>query len=113
MNKELVIQARKLVSKDIQFIKKLISDNPDWHRTRISKEICKIWNWYTPYGQMKDMACRSMLYKLEKSGYITLPPSHNPNINTYRNKPIQPVLHSTNHFLPRLYLFCEKYLIYS
>jgi len=44
MNKEMVIQGHKLVPKDIRFINKLISDNPSWHRTKLSKEIYKIWN---------------------------------------------------------------------
>jgi hypothetical protein len=47
--------------------------NPEWHRTRLSKEICKEWQWKTLNGQLKDMACRTMLRKLEKSKIITLP----------------------------------------
>lgn len=96
MNKEMVVQARKITPEDIQFINKFIADNPSWHRTRISKEICKIWNWYTPYGQMKDMACRTMLLKLEKSGYITLPPLKRIKTNSYRKKAIEPALHTTD-----------------
>jgi len=45
---------------------------------------------------MKDMACRTLLLKLECSGYITLLPSQNPKINSYRNKEIQYVLHSSD-----------------
>ena len=92
MNKEMVIQARKLFPKDILFINKLISDNSSWHRTRLSKEICKIWNWYTPYGQMKDMACRTMLLKLDKLGYIKLPPLKRKSPG---RKTIIPALHTT------------------
>ena len=86
MKKKMVIQGRKLSSDDIQFIKKFIANHPNWKRTPISKEICKKWNWYTSYGQMKNMDCRTMLLKLEKSGYITLPSSQNPNINIYRTQ---------------------------
>lgn len=96
MNKEMVVQARKITPEDIQFINKFIADNPSWHRTKISKEICKIWNWYTPYGQMKDMACRTMLLKLEKSGYVTLPPLKRIKTHSYRKKPIEPALHTTD-----------------
>ena len=95
MKKEMIIQGRKLFPEDIQFIKKFISDNPNLKRTPISKEICKKWKWYTSYGQLKDMACRTMLYKLEKLGYIILPPSTNPNINKLRTKLNKPALHST------------------
>ncbi|KKK49864.1 hypothetical protein LCGC14_3130750, partial [marine sediment metagenome] len=53
-------------------------------------------NWYTPYGQIKDMACRTLLLKLQRLDRITLPPSQNPKINSYRNKEIQYVLHSND-----------------
>lgn len=32
-----------------------------------------MWNWYSPVGQMKDMACRDLLLKLEQQGQIVLP----------------------------------------
>lgn len=99
MRKEMVIQARKLFPKDIRFIEKLIADNPSWHRTKLSKEICKIWNWYTPYGQMKDMACRTMLLKLEKLGYVTLPPLKR---NSPGRKPVIPALHTTTPVISKL-----------
>ena len=96
MNKVMVIQGLKLTPDDIKFIKKLIANNPTWNRTQISKQICKQWNWYTPYGQMKDMACRTLLLKLEKLGFISLPSSQNSDINFYRTQSIQYVLHQTN-----------------
>jgi hypothetical protein len=71
----IVCQGRELREEDIRFIKKLIALNPRWLRTKISKELCRLWDWYTPYGQMKDMACRTMLTKLEQAGLINLPPS--------------------------------------
>jgi len=37
-------------------------------------ELCRLWNWYSPVGQMKDMACRDLLLKLERQGQIVLPP---------------------------------------
>ena len=44
-------------------IKSLIITNPSWHRTRLSKEICELWNSKRPNGSLKDMACRTMLLK--------------------------------------------------
>jgi hypothetical protein len=32
-----------------------------------------LWNWRAANGQIKDMACRTLLLKLERRGYITLP----------------------------------------
>jgi len=68
-----IIQGRKTTENDIQLIKKLLRDNPDWNRTCLSRELCIQWDWRNPKGQLKDMACRSFLLKLEEHGYITLP----------------------------------------
>ena len=92
----MVIQGRLISINEIETIKKLIEENPSWKRTRLSKELCKLWQWHTPYGQMKDIACRTLLLKLERSGHIKLPPSQNPKINFYRNKEIQYVFHSND-----------------
>lgn len=59
---------------EIQFIQTLIRDNPTWHRTRLSKELCSLWNWTDPKGSIRDMACRNFLLKLHLSGKIELPP---------------------------------------
>jgi len=67
------IQGRNLSQEDIQLIIKLIADHPEWHRTRLSQEICISWNWVNANGQLKDMACRTMLLKLERLGYFQLP----------------------------------------
>jgi hypothetical protein len=45
---------------------------------------------------MKDMACRSLLLKLERLGYLTLPERQGSSSpNTYRNRAIQDVFHDT------------------
>jgi len=70
---EMTIQGRLLTEKDIEWIRELIDRNPHWHRTRLSQEICAVWQWVNAAGQLKDMACRTMLLKLEQRGYINLP----------------------------------------
>lgn len=80
MSRILVIQGRQLLSDDIELISRLITDNPDWHRTRLSRELCRLWNWRTDKDLLKDMACRSMLRKLEQRKLVTLPAArHNGN----------------------------------
>lgn len=71
-----IIQGRKTTNDDIELVRKLIAANPDWHRTRLSKELCRLWNWRNANGQLKDMACRAFLRKLEQRGYLTLPARH-------------------------------------
>jgi hypothetical protein len=72
MSRSIVLQGRHLEPDDIEFISRMIADNPDWRRTRLSREICQLWNWRTDKGLLKDMACRSMLRKLEQRKLITL-----------------------------------------
>ena len=69
----MVKQGREITPEDIQLIQQLLADNPSWGRTRLSKELCKIWQWCKLNGQIKDIACRSLLLKLEKEGSIVLP----------------------------------------
>jgi len=73
MSNGMVIQGRLLSSDDIDIVREIIVSNPSWRRTRISQELCNRWGWFNHLGQPKDMACRSMLLKLEAKGYITLP----------------------------------------
>lgn len=75
MNKKLIIQGRHLTDSDIEFIRCLIADNPQWRRTRLSRELCIAWDWRTNDGRLKDMACRTMLRKLQNLGLVTLPPA--------------------------------------
>lgn len=73
MKKTTIIQGRETTETDIQFIRELIESNPSWNRTRLSRELCDLWNWRDIGGRLKDMACRSFLLKLEQRGRINLP----------------------------------------
>ena len=64
METTMTVQGRVVTPGDIQLIRRLRKENPDWHRTRLSKELCIIWNWRASNDQYKDMACRSLLLKL-------------------------------------------------
>lgn len=98
----MVIQGRRVTPQDIQWIRRLIEDNRSWHRKRLSIEICQIWNWRTANGQLKDMACRNFLLKLERAGHIRLPPPLKSANNALRNRVIQPVLHQKSPIVAEL-----------
>ena len=53
----------------------MIRCNPSWHRSRLSVELCGLWDWKSPDGKPKDISCRDMLRDLEKAGRIILPPA--------------------------------------
>jgi len=74
MDETIIVQGRELCPSDIQEISDLINLWPKGTRWKISREICNRWNWRTLTGQLKDMACRTMLNKLDERGLIILPP---------------------------------------
>lgn len=74
MEETLLIQGRQLHEDDLCEIRQLIADHATWSRRRISVELAEIWNWRTLTGQLKDMATRSLLLKLQERGMINLPP---------------------------------------
>lgn len=88
MNTKTIIQGRLIGSAEVEMIKRLLTENPDWHRTRLSRELCAIWNWRNDSGCVKDMAARTLLLKLERRGQIILPPRQSSANNAIRNKNI-------------------------
>ena len=71
---ELVLQGRRITGQDTATIEGLMASYPGWSRRRLSRELCVHWNWRNAAGQIKDMAARSLLVKLEARGLIRLPP---------------------------------------
>ena len=67
------IQGRWLSDRDISFISEVISNNPSWGRRKVSIHICEEWDWKDERGQVKDIACRTLLRKLEERGEVSLP----------------------------------------
>ena len=57
----------------IKYINDVITEHPDWNRSKISKYLCEQWDWRVPNGQLKDISCRDMLRALDKAGKIKLP----------------------------------------
>jgi len=90
-----IIQGRMVSEKDINQINQLLAEHRDWSRRRLSTHLCKIWNWRNSRDQLKDMACRSLLLKLEKSGYIRLPARRCQPSNRMRQKKIEFLPHCT------------------
>ena len=78
MDETIMVQGREITQDDIELVRRLIEANPSRNRTRLSKELCLLWNWRAANGQIKDMACRTLLSKLEQRGHITLPRRRSP-----------------------------------
>ena len=51
MESECIIQGRLIGSKELESIQRVLTDHPQWSRTRISRTLCELWDWRAPNGQ--------------------------------------------------------------
>ena len=68
-----IIQGRFIGEAEIAQVRLLISERGDWSRWRLSQHLARLWEWRSASGQLKDMAARTLLLKLEQRGWIELP----------------------------------------
>lgn len=73
MDTEIRYQGKTATKHEIEFINKLISNNPNDSRRSLSQKLCKAWNWTQANGALCDMVCRGFMLRLESAGYIKLP----------------------------------------
>lgn len=83
----LKLQGRVWTPADLEQIRGLIASHPHWHRRRISEELAQQWNWRNAAGQLKDMAARALLLKLQDRGLVNLPPRRRRAFNRMGAKP--------------------------
>lgn len=73
MTENELIQGRLIGPADLAQIRELLAVHPDWSRYKLSRELARLWDWRSASGQLKDMAARTLLLKLEQRGWISLP----------------------------------------
>lgn len=88
-----VIQGHLVRPDDVTLIRTWLSTHPGWDRTRLSRELCSLWDWRNRAGRLKDMACRSLLLKLQAQGDIRLPPRRTASVNGARNRCVPDIAH--------------------
>jgi len=86
MEREFTYRGKTYSKKDIDFIRKLISDNSGDSRWLLSRKLCVAWNWVQKNGALRDQLCRSFMLKLDREGYITLPPQKRKILNPLANR---------------------------
>jgi hypothetical protein len=100
---------RDLTPKELEQIRSLIKHNPGFNRMRLSKEVCRMLQWFKPDGKLKDMSCRVAMLRMQKEGLIVLPPPTQTKAPLKRieftpaTDPQSPVVCSVNQ-LPQLHL---------
>jgi hypothetical protein len=96
---------REFSAHDIQIIKRLMQENPALERAPMSRQLCQLWGWTKPNGELKDMTCRVALLRMQADGLITLPPSRLAGFT--RAKPQFPPTTATDPQEPLLQLVHE------
>ena len=86
MTQASIVQGRQIGATELAQVRHLLARHPDWSRRRLSQELAILWKWRNEAGQLKDMAARSLLLKLEQRGWIGLPPRRRPPVNRMRHK---------------------------
>ncbi len=87
MTPPLKVQGRDLSAADLAGIGQLLAEHPSWSRWRLSRHLAAAWNWRNAAGQLKDMAARSLLLKLQQRGLLQLPARRQVPVNRMRCVP--------------------------
>jgi len=82
-----IIQGRFIGEAEIAQVRLLLSEHGDWSRWRVSQHLARLWEWRSASGQLKDMAARTLLLKLEVRGLIVLPTRRQAPPNRMSRKP--------------------------
>ena len=90
VSKSLVVQGRAVSELDLELIRHWVGQNPGWSRWRLSRELAARWDWRNGVGQLKDMAARTLLVKLQQRGLIELPARRQAPTNRMRCAPPRP-----------------------
>lgn len=91
MDESSLLQGRVFGAIELAQVRHLLVTHADWSRWRLSRRLAQLWDWRTTAGQLKDMAARTLLLKLERRGLIALPPRRRASPNRMRHKRPPPV----------------------
>jgi len=60
---------------DIERIRRIIAIAPGVDRAKLARQVCEVFDWRMRDGQLKQMACRVAMLRMQDDGLIQLPPS--------------------------------------
>ena len=84
----LTYRGKTVTVEDAIFIQKLIDQNPNDSRRRLSIKLCQAWDWTQANGALRDMVCRGLMLALHRAGHIKLPAKkRNPN-NPFKKRKV-------------------------
>ena len=72
---------RELSDEQITWIQYLIRSRPELNRRALARRVCEQLNWTGPERRLKEMSCRVAMLRMERDGWIQLPPPRKGNGN--------------------------------
>jgi len=85
---DMTVCGRIFSDADLEIIRE-ITQRDSINRNQISREVCRVLNWFKPDGKLKEMSCRVALLRLHRLGILELPPPLHPNSNGSRHRSIE------------------------
>lgn len=73
MEATLTYRGRVVTASDLTTIRERLA-TPGISRRALSLQLCELWQWRQPNGQLCDAICRGLLLWLHRAGHIRLPP---------------------------------------
>jgi hypothetical protein len=64
---------RHFTADELQTIHGLIEAHPGNSRAQLSRQVCELFDWCKPNGELKDMTCRVAMLRMQADGLFTLP----------------------------------------
>jgi hypothetical protein len=63
---------RDFSATELDHIIQLIADHPEYHRADLSREVCRILQWYKADGGLKEMSCRVAMLRMHADGLLAI-----------------------------------------
>lgn len=73
MDRPIRVLGRQLEHQDLLELQSWIDQRPSWSRRRLSVGLAELWDWRNARGQVRDLAARLFLNRLENQGLLRLP----------------------------------------
>jgi len=85
-------RGRSITRIDVEFVRDVITAQPQLSRRALSFAVCTAWQWQQPNGQPCDGVCRGLLLALHRAGHLVLPPARWRTAKPWRPRTGAPVV---------------------
>ena len=92
MDAVLRYRGRTITRPDVEFVRDVITTQPQLSRRALSFAVCTAWQWQQPNGQPCDGVCRGLLLALHRAGHLVLPPARWGTTKPWRPRTSAPVV---------------------